>query len=340
MKARCYSISVIGLWPLIDIATHRGLDVGSLLSRVGIDATRLRDPCARIPEVRGTALWRLVEAELEDRDLGLRVLERVTEHSLDVFGYIWRASATVGHALRHGIRHARVLADTVDIELRFGGARAELQYTFLAPTTRPIRDYTVGLMVRFAQLLNPAGRHDGRVHFDYPRPADLHVHEQVLGVPVVFDAPRARIELDRHYLDAPVPGADPRLCEILERQVERFATEMPHDAGFVELVRRAIVLELSRGDASLGAVAQHLGLSARTLSRRLKEENVTHQRLLDELRHELAVRYLRDEYRSMTEVAYMLGFAHPSALNKAIRRWKDAGIEPALLASPVMKPIA
>jgi AraC-like DNA-binding protein len=62
-------------------------------------------------------------------------------------------------------------------------------------------------------------------------------------------------------------------------------------------------------------------MSTRTLSRRLQEEGSSHQKLLDELRHSLAVRYLDDDRRTIAEVSFMLGFADPSAFSRAFKRW-------------------
>jgi AraC-like DNA-binding protein len=68
-------------------------------------------------------------------------------------------------------------------------------------------------------------------------------------------------------------------------------------------------------------VADRLKMSARTLRRRLREEGTTHQQLLDELRHHLALRYLNEDKRTVREVAFLLGFADSSAFSKAFRRW-------------------
>jgi AraC-like DNA-binding protein len=62
-------------------------------------------------------------------------------------------------------------------------------------------------------------------------------------------------------------------------------------------------------------------MSPRTLQRRLHEENTSHQQLLDELRRELAQRYLREPTIAIGETAFLLGFSEPSAFHRAFKRW-------------------
>jgi len=86
-------------------------------------------------------------------------------------------------------------------------------------------------------------------------------------------------------------------------------------------VRLIIKNEFKGGEASLEKVAGQLGLSGRTLQRKLQERGTTHQELLDQMRKELAVRYLREPEMAICEVAYLLGFSESSALHRAFKRW-------------------
>ena len=73
--------------------------------------------------------------------------------------------------------------------------------------------------------------------------------------------------------------------------------------------------------ASLEVVAERLGMSARTLQRKLHASGTSHQELLDEMRRDLAVRYLREPGMAVCEVAYLLGFSESSAFHRAFKRW-------------------
>jgi AraC-like DNA-binding protein len=78
---------------------------------------------------------------------------------------------------------------------------------------------------------------------------------------------------------------------------------------------------LNAGHPSLERVAEHLGLSARTLQRKLQDLGTTHNELVDQIRHELATRYLAEKEMAICEVAYLLGFSEPSSFHRAFKRW-------------------
>jgi len=82
--------------------------------------------------------------------------------------------------------------------------------------------------------------------------------------------------------------------------------------------------ELNGGDASLVALAARIGMSERTLQRKLSGQGTSHQKLLDEMRRELALRYLRDPNIAICEAAYLLGFSESSAFHRAFKRWTGA----------------
>jgi AraC-like DNA-binding protein len=86
-------------------------------------------------------------------------------------------------------------------------------------------------------------------------------------------------------------------------------------------VERIIARLLCRGEAETEAVAHELGMSVRTLARRLGDLGVTFAQILDEFRHDLALRYLRDPHLSLSQIAFLLGYSELSAFSHAFRRW-------------------
>jgi AraC-like DNA-binding protein len=111
--------------------------------------------------------------------------------------------------------------------------------------------------------------------------------------------------------------------ESLEAHAERLSREHADDPS--ELRRRlrdAIVAELRGGDPATQTVAKRLGVSVRTLQRKLAEEGLSFQTVVDETRAELADRYLETEGLSVTEVAFLLGYAESSSFARAYKRWR------------------
>jgi AraC-like DNA-binding protein len=100
--------------------------------------------------------------------------------------------------------------------------------------------------------------------------------------------------------------------------IERGALKRPSFRREVEAVVEPL---LASGDANIDRVAHELGLSRQTLYRRLKAEGVTFEQLLDQLRHRVALRLLRDQHLSVKQASWRLGFSDPAAFSRAFKRW-------------------
>ena len=129
------------------------------------------------------------------------------------------------------------------------------------------------------------------------------------------------------FLDYPIESADNELLKILERHCRQILGARPKadDLGFE--VRRLITTLLTSGHPKIDDVARELGMSSRTLTRRLAEDGLTFKGLLDEVRRKLALQYLKDGRISVKKVAYLLGYSEVPAFYHAFRRW--TGTSPA-----------
>ena len=122
-------------------------------------------------------------------------------------------------------------------------------------------------------------------------------------------------------LALPIVKADPGLCAVLDRHAEGLIAKYSRNDTLVEQVRTMIKDELSGGNASVERIADSLSMSGRTLQRKLREHGTSHQELLDQMRRDLALRYLQEPEMAICEVAYLLGFSESSALHRAFKRW-------------------
>jgi len=116
--------------------------------------------------------------------------------------------------------------------------------------------------------------------------------------------------------------ADKRLHGILTGYCEEIlASREDRSPDLRHQVERIIAKLLCRGEAETEEVAHELGMSVRTLARRLGQPGVSFGQILDELRHDLALRYLRDPNLSLSQIAFLLGYSELSAFSHAFRRW-------------------
>ena len=124
----------------------------------------------------------------------------------------------------------------------------------------------------------------------------------------------------------PLPQAQQGVLALLQRHAdELLQARHPRDVGIAAQVRQSISGRLGRGTVKLADVAQDLHLSTRTLQRRLADESLAYQTLLDATRHELACHYLSGSALPIAEVGYLLGFQDAPAFTHAFKHWQGQG---------------
>jgi AraC-like DNA-binding protein len=157
-----------------------------------------------------------------------------------------------------------------------------------------------------------------------------HGHDEyrrVLGIAPTFDAPRHCAAFDVALLDMPVTNADPSLYPVLHQYAEGLLAQRALAAdGIVARVTTVLTQRLPDGQARLAPVAAELGLSARTLQRKLADAGSSFQQVLDGVRFALAQDYLRRRELGLADVAFLLGFQDQSAFTHAFREW--SGVNP------------
>ena len=125
----------------------------------------------------------------------------------------------------------------------------------------------------------------------------------------------------RNVWDTALVRANHGLFDLLNQHATLLLERLPADAGLATDVRAAIAKELRGGDTGLDHVAKKLGMSGRTLQRRLEALGVAYSDLVDEIRYAISTSYLADRELALCEVAYLLGFADPSSFTRAFKRW-------------------
>jgi AraC-like DNA-binding protein len=146
--------------------------------------------------------------------------------------------------------------------------------------------------------------------------------DSFMGCDVVFGADTDEVEFPGAAQQMPVAGADPYLNELLIKYCEEARTRRDAGRGAFRVdVENAIAPLLPHGKARAAEIARLLGMSPRTLARRLAAEGLTFAGVLNELRVDLSRRYLQDEDLTISEVAWLLGYREVSAFTHAFKRW-------------------
>lgn len=309
---------------LLEGAKQAGIEVGDLVSTLGLEAP-LDDPEARVDLEQHRALWELVPERCCDDAFGLHLAAGLQPGAFAVMDYAARNAPTLRGALERIARYCRLVHDGSEVSLTVVGDEGRLAYTlpgFPGGSPRHAAEFIVGAwLVCTRQMLDDAEVRPRRVAFQHPEPADTSEHSAFFGCPVAFDAPANELVLDGALLDRPVAKADPALCALLDRYAEELLAKLPKARPFLREVRSRIATILPDGDPGLSGLADSLHMSPRTLQRKLADEGTTYKDLVDELRHDLARKYLLAPAIAVTEAAFLLGFSDPSAFHRAFKRW-------------------
>lgn len=147
-------------------------------------------------------------------------------------------------------------------------------------------------------------------------------YEKFFGCPVHFNHEFNGIEIEKHLLDLPLNTYDREINEALCLQASTMLSQLIETSP-VNSVRQFIINQLPIGVPDIDEVASQLGLSVRTLQRKLSENEQTFSSMVDEIRHELALSYLKNTKTKVIYIAQMLGFSEQSAFQRAFKRWTN-----------------
>jgi len=161
--------------------------------------------------------------------------------------------------------------------------------------------------------------------FRHPPPDYVDEYERVFDCAITFSEPANELVFERSLLDLPQPYPDDSLHELLLKRADQLLANANGDEQLVERVSQLLRLQLHEPDAE--ELAQRLGLTLRSLQRRLQETGASFSNLLDEARRDAACALLCQPDLAIKDIALRTGFSEPSAFHRAFKRWK--GVTPA-----------
>ena len=303
---------------LLSFARARGVQVGPILQRLGIARMSLGDADARMPDSTLQRVWAELTAATADDTFGTQFAEHAQEGEFGVVDYAMYFSSSAGDALERITQFYRLLSDALAIAIvRENGVTRVRR---LVHGTHPQEQDAF-----FALLCLRLRRINGEV-----RPREVRLEHRphaatrlaaVFGCPVRFGAEAGEIVLASSDLVLPAHAAKPRLVAVLDRYAADLLAQLPATATYADYVRHAIARAIQHGSPTLVAVAREMHSSARTIQRRLTDSGTTHKELVDDVRRQLALRYLQSPKLSLTEIAFLLGYEDAGSFRRTVKRW-------------------
>lgn len=301
-----------------------GIDTEAVLREAGFADGELDEPDGRIALPRLYKLWEVADRRWGRPALGLETGAAVPVGAYDVLDYLVLTAPTLGEGIADLARSFPLVTRTVGFRAHQEGA---LVVCILEWARAPVgievhlRDYSLAAVARRAR--EASGVVPVRVELAGPPLTTACHYAEVFGAPARLHARRDAVVFTACAWRTPLPRSDVRLHRMLQQHaaflLERSAGLEPDH--LTERVRAELRPPLGSTLPSIDAVARRLGLSVRSLQRRLQLEGTSFAALVDEVRAGLARDYLRDRRLGIGEVAHRLGFSEPSAFSRAFRRW-------------------
>ncbi len=163
------------------------------------------------------------------------------------------------------------------------------------------------------------------MEFSYPAPAHHGLYDDLFKCPIRFDAKKTSVIIGKEWLDRPLQTNDEEFNLICQKHCNWMLRQIENSSPIVSQLRNLFFGD-PRAIPKLDAAARQIGLSARTLRRRLHEEEVTYHKLVDEFRRDLALEYLRSTQMSPKQIAYQLGFNDIGSFRRAFKAWSGQTI--------------
>ena len=315
------------LAPFSDLIRELGAEPNAVLEAANIGADVLKDPDILVPFTSVLQLFEAAIATTGCKHFGLLLGERNSLQNLGLLGLLFRSSPTLGVAIKEIIKHLGVHAQGIIRELHVDGAVAYISTDFerveLAQEIQIVQ-MSVAMNWKLTQLVTNNRWHPSSICFAFSEPDNSVFYRRFFNIPVQFNAEFNGIVFHSSDLDLPLKEYDPLLNQEMQRQVGKLEEEIVGD--FVADVKRTIRKNMKLGICSIDSTVRFFPFQKRTFQKKLKNNGVTYQGLLDEVRFQKAEVYLIKSDINISQLADLLCYTDGSVFSTAFR--KRYGLSP------------
>ncbi|WP_372926533.1 AraC family transcriptional regulator [Marinobacter sp.] len=317
-------ISVLYVAVMARAIRAEGADPRELLGRFGLDERALGTPEGRISIPRFMRMGQAAIALTGNPALGLTMGQLSRPVDAGIAGFAAQSAPTAGEAVSTLIHYALLTSrNSRGVPWTTKGGR-EAHFYSIKPYNAFnffVVDSVLAAWTQFLRAITGCDRVVDRVTIEYPSQGLEEVFERWFTCPVRFGAEGNSLRLAPGVAEAASLQAQPAMFERLSGDCQKELTRIRAGWGTGDRVKDLLPSLLEGDTPTLAAIAERLGMAPWTLQRQLAEEKTGFRELLDETRKDLAVEYIRETRASLSEIAWLLGFANPAAFHKAWRRW-------------------
>jgi AraC-like DNA-binding protein len=322
-------VSSIAMRALVAAVEDVGVERQRYLDEAGLTEASLMGEGAQFTVADYTRARRALLTVTADPAFGLHMGEGVSFSSYDALGQLAEHSANLREALQCVIRYARIAMEGPEAILREEGDLAVFAHPSLSGETAEDRLTAEFVMIGILRLIRRfagASALPRHAYFAYTAPSHQSEYIRVFGGRAQFDHTLTGLSFDRAWLERSNASRSPELRTLLQTRMDVMVARMEHNAPVSERMRRWLATRAPHERSTTDKAARALGMSVRSLRRRLQEEQASFSALIEDSQATRAKQQLADPRQSIQEVAYALGFVSAGAFSRAFRRW--TGVSP------------
>jgi AraC-like DNA-binding protein len=305
-----------------------GVDSRSLLSGLGIDIDKDLTNEKRVMGSVNDSIWRAAVKATGDDAIGIKFTEHFQIGSLGGLGFCWSASATLLDAFSRLSQYFAVISSAGKITISEEQDLIRVALVLPVPygvAADPGVDSALALFLHLARLVQGNDLNPVSVHFQRPQPSGYLIFDGFFKCKLQYDASLNELVFEKRDMLKSLLVSNPELARVNDQVVVDYIRKQESE-NFTSKVSAIIAEDLLLGTPSQLLIAEKLNISSKTLQRRLKTEGINFSSLLNDIRSDLARKYLINEWRAISEVSYLLGFTEPSNFTRWFK--SETGLSP------------
>ncbi len=322
-------ISISFIMQMVRYLSSVGTDIEAFLENTGIMASYDISPDERISIRQFYDIQEKALNVTQDPHFGLHLGEYTVPGSWSILGYLLMNCSTLSEAIERLCRYHEVLGNAIQIKTSTGKTQTMLLFKIRMPDSKNIRhcyDAATSSVVCMMKSITGAPVPLKKVTMEHDGTDDILEYERIFGCPVRFGQTSTALVFDTEILDTPVVMHNPGLLKVFEAHANDIRATLNSKQFYTKKVNYLIMEHLPSGTPAIGNIATELFVSVRTLQQKLAEEGTSFRHLLESVRKELAINFLKDRDYSIDDITWMTGFSEPSVFRKSFKKW--TGISP------------
>jgi AraC-like DNA-binding protein len=301
-----------------------GIEPQALLKQAHLTLHQIKNASIRLRVRDQISFLNLAATALRDELFGFHLALRFDLREFGFLYYISASSRVLGDVLQQLARYGSIANEGVSLKY-LGGTNIGIVFHYVGVGRHRDRhqiEFFIAALIRLCRKLTGMRLVPSRVRLAHRSDGERSEFAELFGGKVEFGAAVDEVSFASASRDMPIVSADHHLNKLLVTYCEEALRRRPTSRStFRSGVENAIVPLLPHGKAKLDEIARRLGVSQRTLARRLSAERQTFSAVLESLKMDLADRYLADQGLSISQVAWLLGYQEVSSFTHAFKRW-------------------